>query len=39
MFSRSWNSAHDAPACDAPSLARVGGAGRLYCFAVTPVDL
>jgi len=35
MFSRSWNSAHVAPACDPPSLARVGGAGRLYCFALT----
>ncbi|MBC8071244.1 MAG: hypothetical protein IAG13_23165 [Deltaproteobacteria bacterium] len=33
-FSRSWNSAHDAPGCDADSLASVGGAGRLYCFAI-----
>jgi hypothetical protein len=34
QFSRSWNSAHDAPGCDPESLAMVGGAGRLYCFAI-----
>ena len=33
MFSPSWNNAHTAPACDAASIAMVGGAGRLYCFA------
>jgi hypothetical protein len=30
----SWNSSHKTPGCDAASLARVGGAGLLYCFAV-----
>ena len=34
MFSPSWNNAHTAPACDAMSIASVGGAGRLYCFAL-----
>jgi hypothetical protein len=34
MFSASWNNAHDAPACDQASIAMVGGAGRLYCFAL-----
>ena len=34
MFSPSWNNAHDAPACDPMSIAMVGGAGRLYCFAL-----
>jgi hypothetical protein len=34
QFSPSWNSAHDTPACDPDSLAMVGGAGRLYCFAI-----
>ena len=29
----SWNSAHQTPGCDTESLRRVGGAGRLYCFA------
>ncbi len=29
----SWNSAHPTPGCDTESLRRVGGAGRLYCFA------
>jgi hypothetical protein len=29
----SWNSAHATPACDQASIARVGGAGRFYCFA------
>ena len=33
MFSPSWNNAHTAPACDPASIAMVGGAGRLYCFA------
>ena len=32
----SWNSSHAAPGCAQADLARVGGAGRLYCFAVTP---
>ena len=30
----SWNSSHKTPGCDAQSLARVGGGGLLYCFAV-----
>jgi hypothetical protein len=30
----SWNSAHTAPGCNAMALARVGGAGKLYCFAI-----
>lgn len=29
----SWNSSHITPGCDMPSLARVGGAGLMYCFA------
>ena len=29
----SWNSGHRTPGCSVPALARVGGAGRLYCFA------
>jgi hypothetical protein len=29
----SWNSSHITPGCDMPSLAKVGGAGLLYCFA------
>jgi hypothetical protein len=33
QFSPSWNSAHNAPGCDQISLADVGGAGRIYCFA------
>jgi hypothetical protein len=33
--SMSWNSSHAAPGCAQADLARVGGAGRLYCFAVT----
>lgn len=33
-FSPSWNSAHDAPGCRPQDLAQVGGAGRLYCFAI-----
>ncbi len=32
----SWNSSHVTPGCAQADLARVGGAGRLYCFAVTP---
>lgn len=30
----SWNSSHITPGCSMPALARVGGAGLLYCFAV-----
>ena len=30
----SWNSAHDTPGCSVAALARVGGAGRFYCFAI-----
>jgi hypothetical protein len=30
----SWNSSHKTPGCDTASLARVGGGGLLYCFAV-----
>lgn len=30
----SWNSAHMSAGCDVPLLARTGGAGRLYCFAI-----
>lgn len=29
----SWNSSHVTPGCGMPDLARVGGAGLLYCFA------
>ena len=29
----SWNSSHITPGCSMPALARVGGAGLLYCFA------
>jgi hypothetical protein len=29
----SWNSGHQSPGCNAAALARVGGAGKLYCFA------
>ncbi len=29
----SWNSSHITPGCSMPDLARVGGAGLLYCFA------
>jgi hypothetical protein len=29
----SWNSGHATPGCSVAALARVGGAGRLYCFA------
>jgi len=34
MFSPSWNSAHDTPGCTPEELEQVGGAGRLYCFAI-----
>ena len=30
----SWNSVHVTPGCSVASLARVGGAGKLYCFAI-----
>jgi hypothetical protein len=30
----SWNSSHKTPGCDTASLARVGGGGLFYCFAV-----
>ncbi len=30
----SWNSAHPTPGCHTEGLRRVGGAGRLYCFAI-----
>jgi hypothetical protein len=29
----SWNSSHITPGCSMPALARVGGAGLLYCFS------
>lgn len=29
----SWNSSHITPGCAMPDLAKVGGAGLLYCFA------
>ena len=29
----SWNSSHITPGCSMPDLAKVGGAGLLYCFA------
>src|SRR5256885_2065778 len=32
----SWNSAHPSRGCSQPSLVSTGGAGLLYCFAVTP---
>jgi hypothetical protein len=31
---QSWNSAHATPGCNQASLVQVGGAGRLYCFAI-----
>jgi hypothetical protein len=34
MFSPSWNSAHTTPGCGPEQLDQVGGAGRLYCFAI-----
>lgn len=30
----SWNSAHPTPGCAQADIQRVGGAGRIYCFAV-----
>jgi hypothetical protein len=30
----SWNSGHATPGCNTAALARVGGAGKLYCFAI-----
>lgn len=30
----SWNSSHGTPGCSTEALARVGGGGLLYCFAV-----
>lgn len=30
----SWNSSHGTPGCSMEALARVGGGGLLYCFAV-----
>lgn len=32
--SRSWNSSHPSRGCSDPDLAKSGGAGLLYCFAV-----
>ena len=32
--SRSWNSSHPSRGCSDPELAKSGGAGLLYCFAV-----
>jgi hypothetical protein len=32
----SWNSAHPSRGCSQPNLVATGGAGLLYCFAVTP---
>jgi hypothetical protein len=32
----SWNSAHPSRGCSQPNLVSTGGAGFLYCFAVTP---
>lgn len=31
----SWNAAHDSGGCSQDALIQTGGAGRLYCFAVT----
>lgn len=30
----SWNSSHNTPGCSVEKLRGIGGAGRLYCFAV-----
>jgi len=30
----SWNSSHSTPGCSQMNLNQIGGAGRLYCFAV-----
>ena len=32
----SWNSTHASRGCSQPNLVATGGAGLLYCFAVTP---
>ena len=32
----SWNSAHPSRGCSQPNLVSTGGAGLIYCFAVTP---
>jgi hypothetical protein len=32
----SWNSSHPTPGCSQADFQRVGGSGRIYCFAVTP---
>jgi len=32
----SWNSAHPSRGCSQPNLVATGGAGLIYCFAVTP---
>src|SRR5499427_3752354 len=32
----SWNSAHPSRGCRQPNLVATGGAGLIYCFAVTP---
>jgi len=32
----SWNSAHPSRGCSQPNLVSTGGAGLMYCFAVTP---
>jgi hypothetical protein len=32
----SWNSSHPTPGCSQADFARVGGSGRIYCFAVSP---
>jgi hypothetical protein len=34
--SGSWNSAHASRGCSQPNLVSTGGAGKFYCFAVTP---
>jgi len=35
----SWNSSHSTPGCSQANIQQVGGAGRIYCFAVaTPVE-
>jgi hypothetical protein len=33
VWSTSWNFSHHTPGCSQEALVRVGGAGRLYCFA------
>jgi hypothetical protein len=30
----SWNSSHSTPGCSQANIAQVGGAGRIYCFAL-----